>query len=531
MIPNITRGDRMAGLMSYLAGKGRHNDHSDQHLVAGDALLEQWGPQGQLDEEMGRRLAHHLDQPRQAFQVEVARGHVWHVSLSLRASEGIQTDEVWGAIARDFVTAMGFDNNPDAAPCRWAAVRHGLSANGNDHIHIAVNLVREDGTKASIHHDYSRAQQAARAIEQRFGLERLESRTTDMGMRGERPGEREVAARRGDGTPASIRLERTVRGVAASSLDEGEFVRRLNQAGVIVRPRFVSGRDDVVAGYSVALRPRPGEPIVWYGGGRLARDLTLPRLRMGWPDTAEGAQAAVDEWRATWGNPMRYRPVWPGREQQEPGADVWREYTDEIRRLRESLSAVDPSDRAAWAHAARDASGALAAWSQRVEPTPGPLAAASRTLARTAQQRSRDARPRAATSTAMHSVAGMARVLAVASTGANASMAEAMLFRELIRLVGTVHRMHDTMKQVDAAKQITASVGARLDAVRSRMPAMVGAEAVPSTEKPTTERAASTTVALDGVAAPNTGSPLPNPLTPHQPQVPTSPGRDDDRGR
>jgi hypothetical protein len=39
------------------------------------------------------------------------------------------------------------------ADCRWVAVRHGLSTNGNDHIHIAVSLVREDRTKASVHND------------------------------------------------------------------------------------------------------------------------------------------------------------------------------------------------------------------------------------------------------------------------------------------------------------------------------------------------------------------------------------------
>ena len=114
---------------------------------------------------------------------------------------------------------------------------------------------------------------------------------------------------------ASVRLERSGRAAAAASLDEGEFVRRLHQAGVSVRARFAADRDDVVAGYSVALRPRNGgEPIVWHGGGRLARDLTLPRLRDRWPDTPQSAKGGVDEWRATWRNPARYIPVTPGRE-------------------------------------------------------------------------------------------------------------------------------------------------------------------------------------------------------------------------
>lgn len=37
--------------------------------------------------------------------------------LPLRAEEGLRTDEEWGAIARDFVTAMGFDDNEGTKAC------------------------------------------------------------------------------------------------------------------------------------------------------------------------------------------------------------------------------------------------------------------------------------------------------------------------------------------------------------------------------------------------------------------------------
>ena len=33
MIPNIVRGSDPAGLVRYLFGKGRRNEHTDQHLV------------------------------------------------------------------------------------------------------------------------------------------------------------------------------------------------------------------------------------------------------------------------------------------------------------------------------------------------------------------------------------------------------------------------------------------------------------------------------------------------------------------
>jgi hypothetical protein len=513
-MPNVTRGDRMGGLLSYLAGEGRSNEHTEPHLVDGDSATFTFFGDSELAPSTAQAIAKHLDEPRTAFGVEVNGGHVWHASLSLRAEEGQLTDEHWAAIAQQFVDRMGFTDASGKAGCRWVAVRHGLSKAGNDHIHIAVNLVREDGTKASIHHDYSRAQTIARQLEQEHGLQLLESRGSDMAMRGERPAERELASRRGDDTLASVRLERSVRAAAAASLDEGEFVRRLHQSGVLVRPRFAADRDDVVAGYSVALRPGSrDETIVWHGGGRLARDLTLPRLRDGWPDTPQSARAGVDEWRATWRNPVRYTPVAPGREQHEPGPALWREYTDQVTQLRDQLSTVDPSDRAAWARVARETSGAFAAWSQRVEATPGPLSDASRTLARTAQIRARDVRPK--TSSGLRSIAGAASLLAMATTHGQGTQAEVMLFQQLVRTAQSVMAMHAAVGEQRRAEQLRVSLEVRLEAVRTRLPALVDQPAI-ATQLTPAQRA------MGGVAPARPGSPLPTPLTP-RPQVPTTP--------
>src|SRR3546814_3025211 len=77
----------------------------------------------------------------------------------------------------------------------------------------------------------------------------------------------------------------------------------------------VCSSDLDVAGYAVARGPVGDERPVWFGGGRLARDLSLPRLREGWPDSPQTAQGAVDEWRAASKNPWQYRPVAPGREE------------------------------------------------------------------------------------------------------------------------------------------------------------------------------------------------------------------------
>lgn len=212
MIPNITRGSRMAGLMVYLASTDADktkNAHSDPHLVAGDAAIMAWYDDGVLDRDDALAIAKHLDQPRKAFGVEVkikdyqwdaakkervAVGYkdanVWHCSLSLRAEEGALTDQQWGDIANDFVDSMGFTEASGKTQCRWAAVNHGTSENGNHHIHIAVSLIREDGTKAFTHGDFNRAQSTCRELEVKYGLGGTFERVCHARLRPGREGNR-----------------------------------------------------------------------------------------------------------------------------------------------------------------------------------------------------------------------------------------------------------------------------------------------------------------------------------------------------
>lgn len=74
MIPNITRGSRMSGLLLYLASTDADktkNAHTDPHLVAGDAAIMAWYDDGVLDRDDAMAIARHLDQPRKAYGVEV----------------------------------------------------------------------------------------------------------------------------------------------------------------------------------------------------------------------------------------------------------------------------------------------------------------------------------------------------------------------------------------------------------------------------------------------------------------------------
>jgi hypothetical protein len=71
---------------------------------------------------------------------------------------------------------------------------------------------------------------------------------------------------------------------AASSATAGEFFARLEAAGITVRQRHSSKNPGQVTGYAVALNGdvNSGGAPVWYSGGKLAADLTWPKLALRW---------------------------------------------------------------------------------------------------------------------------------------------------------------------------------------------------------------------------------------------------------
>lgn len=463
MIPNITKGDRMAGLLVYLAGPGRANEHTDPHLVTGSAPIMAWHNDDELGRDAALSIAHELDQAKNVLGVEVKGGHVWHCSLSLRAEEGDLTDQKWADIANDFMDDMGFTEASGKAPVSWVAIRHGHSKAGNDHIHIAASMVREDGTKWSSHLDFKRAQDTARSLEKKYGLEEL---SPVYAMRGLRPGEREAAERRGAPEPERRSLARKVRACATAAADEAEFVRRFRHTGAMIKPRYAAGRDDVVVGYSVAERPPKGVRPVWYGGGHLAKDLTLPKLRNDWNDNPQLATEAVAEWGAA----LRgRRPVNVGREANEPDPQMWERYSNEVAQLRETLRTVPLDDHATWAHVARETSGAFAAWSTATEATPGPLAAAADELSKTAQLRRYPVRP---IKSVGPSARGASMILMAATMGGQGTAAQAIMLRQLLNVSKAVHDMHKASNDLRRARQISELVRTQLSQVAATLPSI-----------------------------------------------------------
>jgi hypothetical protein len=170
-------------------------------------------------------------------------------------------------------------------------------------------LARQDRSKPSVHNDRYRVRDACLAAEQQYGL-RPTAPADWTAPRSPSRGEREKAAGRGLGEAPRLTLRRHVATAAASTGSETEFFARLEGAGVLVRVRYSTRNPGQVTGYAVALPGDTGPDggPVWYGGGKLAADLTWPKLRQRWtgPGGPPGPEPLTAENRkAVWEHAAR----------------------------------------------------------------------------------------------------------------------------------------------------------------------------------------------------------------------------------
>ncbi|MCI1644389.1 MAG: relaxase [Bifidobacterium crudilactis] len=357
MIPNITRGSNPKGLLRYLFGKGRHNEHTDQHLLcASEDMLEAFDMTGQPVESW-KRLAERFDRRYRMMERkgqpcppdqrgkhnperEPGKQRLWHCSLAIKAGHGILTDQQWQAIIQDYLQRMGItgpdnqDNGQQGERVTWLAVRHGLSRNGNDHAHIVVQLATDD-TWINPYHDRIHAQRACRAMEEEraelIELHRTTPRNQirwsysqyrmwaqwkaehdyqgDIAWHQLDPNtrSRHVARVMASSTPKH-HVGRIIEACAHASGSEDEFIRRVRREGFNIDPRLRKGvtRDrfttpEHVVGYRITWRSRDG----WterFNAFDLGDDMRLKHLRDGWRNDTRTAALTVQEWRAAMEN-------------------------------------------------------------------------------------------------------------------------------------------------------------------------------------------------------------------------------------
>ncbi len=290
MIGRVYRGGKVGGLLRYLYGPGRHNEHQDPHLVAAWDL-ESAADLATLEPEVlsgegaqavreFRAMTSSMELATVLRPASVTTRMVWHCPLRVAPTDRSLTDAEWAQVARDVLHRTGIARREDPGGCRWIAVRH-----DQESIHIVAVLARQDGSAARVPNDYRRVREACLAAEQRYGLavtapaDRTAARHTTRA-------EVEKASRAGQGVPARDWLREQVQYAAAGAREPAGFLDRLRTAGVVVRERRdPAGR---LAGYAVGRRDPTGETVL-FGGGKLAADLSLPQLESRW-QAAGGVQ-------------------------------------------------------------------------------------------------------------------------------------------------------------------------------------------------------------------------------------------------
>ncbi|RST17411.1 mobilization protein [Streptomyces sp. WAC04770] len=272
MVPKIhKRGSRTIGLLYYLYGPGKAEEHVDPHLVTSwDHVAPDPGRDPHATHKQLQQL---LDQPLALLDdKQRKKKHVWHLSVRNGPTDRVLSDDEWADVARRMVAAAGIDDPDQGAGCRWVAVRH-----ADDHIHVLATLAREDGYRPDLDSDAARVQAEARLLEQELGLRRLNPGDKTAAKR-PTSAERHKADRQGRERTPREELRETIRRAVAGTTNETEFFDRLTAAGLLIRKRTAPSGD--LLGYKVALtddRNKDGEPV-YYAGSSLAPDLSLPRI-------------------------------------------------------------------------------------------------------------------------------------------------------------------------------------------------------------------------------------------------------------
>jgi hypothetical protein len=283
VIGKVLRGSNVRRLLYYLYGPGKANEHTDPHLIAGFSDPAELEPERRPDGSRDfRRLTALLEQPLAALAGPRYAKPVWHCAIRAAPEDRMLSDAEWAQVAARVMHRTGLAPDRDDLGVRWVAIRHAA-----DHIHIVATLARQDGTRPRIWNDFYRVREACHDAERRFGLRSTAPADRTAARRATRA-ETEQALRRGWCEPARVTLRREVCAAAAGAGTEQEFFARLRAAGVLIRERRSTVDPGEVTGYAVGL---PGHTardggVVWYGGGKLAADLTLPKLRARWAGSA-----------------------------------------------------------------------------------------------------------------------------------------------------------------------------------------------------------------------------------------------------
>ncbi|MDT0262440.1 relaxase/mobilization nuclease domain-containing protein [Jatrophihabitans lederbergiae] len=446
------RGKSPYGLVRYLYGEGRRNEHTDAHMIASwdgnPARLEPEFIEG-LDMHNVAPLVRQLEQPVRACD-RAPKEWVYHLVFRNAPEDRRLSDEEWAQVCTAAMERTGIAPEGDPAGCRWVAVRH-----ADDHVHVVATLAREDGRAPNVWRDYPRLAEVRHEFEDKFGLRSTAPR--DDNTAAARPGVKEqlTAEAKGRRTSPRVTLRQKVKTAAASSYGFADFTDRLAAQGVTVWPRMSERNPEQITGYSVSLndwRNAAGEPVR-FGGGKLAPDLSWPKLRARWePAPATGQRetpAGGAGWHARSGAPLG------GSLTGDDAEQVWREAERIVREAADKISAdadagTDPDAAADAAWAASDTLSGAAAGLEG--DAGGPITDAAEAFDRAGRERYRRVPARSDTGTALRSAGRMMALLAPGTKHPGAQVAAlTVALAALAAAVADLRQSQQRLHQAEAA--------------------------------------------------------------------------------
>lgn len=490
------RGADMPGLMRYLYGPGSANEHTNQHMIGGSPDLR-FAYEGLLSKaeaiELGRVLESSWREQVADARMMIGSGvggvvrsdkkipgvfdevspselaHVYHFSVSLPPGND-WTDQQFEIVASEVVRRMGFtEGEHDDLGCRWWAVRHGQSANGNEHVHVAVNLVREDGRRAAVPmQDYQRMQEIRRELERELEfVQPLHDRGQEpaRGLPGYSMDEHRSTDKAGALAPDRVLLQQHLRAALVGARTEAEWIERaIDAPGVDLRvTRWKAGEVETAWGYSA----RIGDGR-WLRATDIAPDLTLGKMRPRWEEneTPESRARAVALWRED-------APLEPVTEvpRATPHLDT---AVDELTQWADATSALRDSDNDAWRQVERDLAGVSAALTTDLSTTKRETAAAVLRAAHVASQRAVPTRQELRVAPLHRPTAGPSRVqvaarqiqLALRAASLDSHPGWIAVMQQLARVARAAESARSARQELAAARQLAAAAVALEDTSR-----------------------------------------------------------------
>ncbi|MFF0427772.1 relaxase/mobilization nuclease domain-containing protein [Streptomyces sp. NPDC004520] len=287
----VKPGHKTRGVLNYLYGPGRANEHTNPHLVAS---FDGFAPDPGRDPDATlAQLADVLDLRVKQAGARAPKNHVWHCSIRAAPEDRHLTDDEWATIARRVLDATGIAPAGDPDACRWVAVRH-----ADDHIHIVATKVRGDLRPPRNWNDFLRADNELVAIEKEYGLRQVPRGDRTATKRPTRA-EQEKARRTGNTRTSREHLRTVVRTAVSAATTTEEFFRLVEGAGALIDVQYFPSGD--VRGYKVALdgdTNAQGEPV-WFSGSTLAADLSYPKIaeRLTATGPTHAERSEVPAWR------------------------------------------------------------------------------------------------------------------------------------------------------------------------------------------------------------------------------------------